>query len=121
MATLSERDGAPVLTGWTVEKQATVVLRMLQGEPIDAVSVETTVPVEVLDGWRRVFLAAGASALRDYERRLAKEMAAERRRQEAEPAHSDFAGVPDADPAALNLPVPEHLHYLWVTLGLDAD
>ncbi len=121
MAALSEHDKAPVLAGWTVEKQATVVLRMLQGEPIDAVSVETAVPVEVLDGWRRVFLAAGASALRDYERRLAKEMAAERRRQEAEPARSEFAAVPETDPAAVNLPVPEHLHYLWVTLGLDAD
>ena len=121
MATLSERDGVPALAGWTVEKQAAVVLRLLQGEPIDAVSVETAIPVEVLDGWRRVFLAAGATALREYERRLAKEMAAERRRQEAEPAHSEFAGVPDTDPAAANLPVPEHLHYLWVTLGLDAD
>jgi hypothetical protein len=120
MATLSERNEVPALAGWTVEKQAAVVLRLLQGEPIDAVSVETTVPIEVLDGWRRVFLAAGASALRDYERRLAKEMAAERRRREAEPAHSEFTAVPDADPAAANLPVPQHLHYLWVTLGLDA-
>ena len=120
MATLRERDGVPAQVGWTVEKQATVVLRLLQGEPIDAVSVETAVPVEVLDGWRRVFLAAGASALQDYERRLQKELDRERRRLEAEPAHSEFATVPDLDPAAVNLPVPEHLHYLWVTLGLDA-
>jgi hypothetical protein len=121
MAALSEPDRVPGLTGWTVEKQAALVLRLLQGDSIDAVSVETRVPVEVLDGWRRVFLAAGASALRDYERRLAKEVNAERKRHDAEPARSEFATVPDADPAAANLPVPEHLHYLWVTLGLDAD
>jgi hypothetical protein len=121
MVTLREPQDTLGRGGWTVEKQATVVLRLLQGEPIDAVSAETGVPLEVLDGWRRVFLAAGASALRSYERRLLKEMDAERRRQEAEPARSDFAAVPNADPAAVNLPVPEHLHYLWVTLGLDAD
>ena len=91
MATLSERDGVPALAGWTVEKQAAVVLRLLQGEPIDAVSVETAIPVEVLDGWRRVFLAAGATALREYERRLAKGMAAELRRERAQPAHSTWA------------------------------
>lgn len=121
MAALSEHDRVPGLTGWTVEKQAAVVLRLLQGDSIDAMSVETRLPAEVLDGWRRVFLAAGASALRDYERRLAKEVDAERRRREAEPARSEFTTVPNADPAAVNLPVPEHLHYLWVTLGLDAD
>ena len=39
----------------------------------------------------------------------------------AVPAHAEFADVPDAEPAALSLPVPEHLHYCWVTLWLDAD
>jgi len=49
---------------WTVEKQVTVVLRLLQGESIDMVSTETGVPVDELDSWRRVFLKAAADALK---------------------------------------------------------
>lgn len=106
---------------WTVEKQAAVVLRLLHGEPIDTVSEETGVPVDELDSWRRVFLEAAARALRKYGRRIKKQAARERRRQAAEAAHSEFAAVPEPDPNAAKLPVPEHLHYLWVTLGLDDE
>lgn len=108
-------------TQWTVEKQAAVVLRLLQGESIDALSTETGVPVAELDSWRRVFLGAAASALRKYGRRVEKDAAEARRKKEAEAAHSEFTSVPEPSPNAAKLPVPEHLHYLWVTLGLDDE
>ena len=106
---------------WTVEKQVTVVLRLLQGESIDMVSTETGVPVDELDSWRRVFLKAAADALKRFGQRVEKETAEARRRKAAEPARSEFAAVPAPDPHAEKLPVPEHLHYLWVTLGLDDE
>jgi len=106
---------------WTVEKQAAVVLRLLHGESIDTVSSEIGVPVDELDSWRRVFLKAGAGALRKYGRRVEKEVAEEQRRKAAQAARSEFAAVPEPDPNAAKLPVPEHLHYLWVTLGLDDE
>ncbi len=106
---------------WTVEKQATVVLRLLQGESIDALHAQTGVPVAELDSWRRVFLGAAASALRKYGQRLQKQAAEARRKQEAEAARSEFTTVPEPSPNAAKLPVPEHLHYLWVTLGLNDE
>ena len=112
---------APAAGNWTVEKQATIVLRLLQGEPIDGMSAETGIPVQQLDSWRGVFLTAAASALRTYSQQVEKQVAHERRRKEAEPVHSEFTGVPEPRPDAVRLPVPEHLHYLWVTLGLDDE
>jgi hypothetical protein len=111
----------PVSAAWTVEKQASVVLRLLQGEPIDGVSRETGVPVADLDSWRGVFLSAAAAALRKHGQEVEKKAAEERRRKQAEPTHSEFTGVPEPNPNAEKLPVPEHLHYLWVTLGLDDE
>ncbi|MBI2404347.1 MAG: hypothetical protein HYW06_04400 [Gemmatimonadetes bacterium] len=121
MFSLGQRSQVAEPPQWTVEKQAAVVLRLLHGEPIDAVSTETGIPMGELDSWRRVFLEAAAKALREHTRRVAKQVARERRRKAAEPAHSDFAAVPEPDPNAAKLPVPEHLHYLWVTLGLDDE
>lgn len=106
---------------WTVEKQASVVLRLLQGESIDTMSQETGVPVKDLDSWRSVFLTAAAEALRKYDQDVKKKAAEERRRKAAEPTPSEFTSVPEPSPNAEKLPVPEHLHYLWVTLGLDAE
>jgi hypothetical protein len=119
MVTTSQ--SGPTSAEWTVEKQASVVLRLLQGESIDAVSEETRVPVSDLDSWRGVFLTAAAGALRKYGQEVRKKAADERRRKEAEPTRSEFTGVPEPSPNAEKLPVPEHLHYLWVTLGLDDE
>jgi len=121
MFTLGQRHQVAEVPQWTVEKQAAVVLRLLHGEPIDTVSAETGVPVDELDSWRRVFLQAAAEALRKYGRRVKKQAARERRRKAAEAVRSEFATVPEPDPNAAKLPVPEHLHYLWVTLGLDDE
>ena len=92
-------------TPGTVERQTAVVLRLLHGEPIDAVSAETGVPVDELDSWRRVFLQAAAKALRQYGRRVEREATAERRRKAAEATHSEFAAVPTPDPNAAKLPI----------------
>ena len=114
--------GSQTVAGqWTVEKQASVVLRLLQGEPIDTVSEETGVAIRDLDSWRSVFLTAAAAALRQYGREVEKKAAEARRRKEAEPFRSEFTAVPAPGPNAETLPVPEHLHYLWVTLGLDDE
>ncbi len=121
MFTTGRRGQLAEAAQWTVERQATVVLRLLQGESIDAMSAETGVPVAELDSWRRVFLGAAASALRTYGRRIEKEAAEDHRKKEAEAARSEFAAVPEPNPNAVKLPVPEHLHYLWVTLGLDDE
>lgn len=120
MVTMSQR--GPAAAGqWTVERQAGVVLRLLHGEAIDTVSQESGVPVRDLDSWRAVFLTAAASALRKYGRDVQKKAVEELRRKEAQPVHSEFTAIPEPSPNAEKLPVPEHLHYLWVTLGLDDE
>jgi transposase-like protein len=121
MFSLDHRSPVADASQWTAEKQAAVVLRLLHGESIDRVSEETGVPVDELDSWRRVFIAAAAGALRKYGQRVEKEAAEERRRKAAQAPHSEFTAVPEPDPNAAKLPVPEHLHYLWVTLGLDDE
>lgn len=107
--------------GWTVEKQAAVVLRLLTGESLEAMSRETGVPAEELDAWRRVALKAAAAALRKYGRRVKREAAREHRRRQAAPDRSEFETVPPKDPNAVMLPVPQHLHLLWTALGLDDE
>ena len=41
-----------------------LVLRLLRGEPLDAVSRESQVPAHELEGWKRVFLEAGGRGLK---------------------------------------------------------
>ncbi len=120
MVTMGQR-GETAAGQWTVEKQASVVLRLLQGEAIDTVSEETGVAIRDLDSWRSVFLTAAASALRQYGREVERKATEARRRRDAEPFRSEFTAVPQPSPNAEKLPVPEHLHYLWVTLGLDDE
>ena len=49
---------------WTAPKKAEVVLRLLRGESIDAVSRECEVTVETLTRWREDFIAAGIAGLK---------------------------------------------------------
>jgi transposase len=42
-----------------------LVLRLLRGEPLDAVSRESQVPAHELEGWKRVFLETGARGLKN--------------------------------------------------------
>ena len=49
---------------WSAQKKADVVLRLLRGESIDAVSRECAVTVETLTRWREDFVTAGIAGLK---------------------------------------------------------
>jgi transposase-like protein len=49
---------------WTAAKKAEVVLRLLRGETMDAVSRECEVTVTQLTQWREDFIAAGVAGLK---------------------------------------------------------
>lgn len=49
---------------WSAQRKGEVVLRLLRGEPLDAVSRESQVPAHELEDWRRVFLEYGARGLK---------------------------------------------------------
>jgi hypothetical protein len=44
---------------WSAVRKTDVVLRLLKGEAIDAVSRDTQVPAHELEEWRGVFLESG--------------------------------------------------------------
>jgi hypothetical protein len=49
---------------WSAQRKTELVLRLLRGEPLDAVSRESQVPAHELESWRRVFLEAGGRGLK---------------------------------------------------------
>ena len=49
---------------WSAKRKREVVLRLLRGESLDALSRETGQPAAVLSGWREEFLEAGTAGLR---------------------------------------------------------
>jgi transposase-like protein len=49
---------------WTASKKAEVVLRLLRGESLDALSRECEVTVEALSKWREDFVTAGIAGLK---------------------------------------------------------
>src|SRR2546426_10547266 len=49
---------------WSAARKTELVLRLLRGEPLDAVSRESQVPAHELEGWKRVFLEQGTRGLR---------------------------------------------------------
>lgn len=49
---------------WSARQKTELVLRLLRGEPLDAVSRESQVPAHELEGWKRVFLEAGGRGLK---------------------------------------------------------
>jgi transposase len=48
----------------SVPRKTELVLRLLRGEPLDAVSRESQVPAHELESWKRVFLETGARGLK---------------------------------------------------------
>lgn len=54
----------PGFERWSAGRKSEVVLRLLRGEDIEAVSREVAVPVHQLEEWRRVFLDGGKAQLR---------------------------------------------------------
>jgi hypothetical protein len=72
-----ERKPAPVSAGepmasegvelperWSVQRKTELVLRLLRGEALDAVSRESQIPAHELESWRRVFLDTGTRGLK---------------------------------------------------------
>ena len=49
---------------WSARRKQEVVLRLLRGESLDALSRETGHPAAVLSGWRDEFLEGGVAALK---------------------------------------------------------
>jgi transposase len=49
---------------WSVQRKTELVLRLLRGEPLDAVSRESQVPANELEAWKRAFLEQGMRGLR---------------------------------------------------------
>ena len=49
---------------WSAQRKMELVLRLLRGEPLDAVSRESQGPAHELEGWKRVFLDAGGRGLK---------------------------------------------------------
>ena len=49
---------------WSVQRKAELVLRLLRGEALDAVSRESQVPAHELESWKRLFLEQGARGLK---------------------------------------------------------
>src|SRR5216684_6272789 len=49
---------------WSVQRKTELVLRLLRGEVLDAVSRESQVPAHELVSWKRVFLEQGTRGLK---------------------------------------------------------
>ncbi len=58
---MSERRGKSRLSA---RRKTEIVLRVLRGEDVDAVSRELRIEVHRIAGWREEFLAAGSAALK---------------------------------------------------------
>jgi len=49
---------------WSVQRKSELVLRLLRGEALDAVSRESQVPAHELESWKRSFLEQGTRGLK---------------------------------------------------------
>ena len=49
---------------WSVQRKTELVLRLVRGESLDAVSRESQVPAHELEQWHRVFVEQGKRGLR---------------------------------------------------------
>jgi hypothetical protein len=49
---------------WSIQRKAELVLRLLRGEALDAVSRESQVPAHELESWKRIFLEQGSRGLK---------------------------------------------------------
>ncbi|SRR6266851_4151310 len=49
---------------WSAQRKTELVLRLLRGEALDAVSRESQVPAHELESWKRAFLETGARGLK---------------------------------------------------------
>ncbi len=56
--------GAELPERWSVQRKTELVLRLLRGEALDAVSRDSQIPAHELESWKRVFLDTGARGLK---------------------------------------------------------
>ena len=66
-ATGGEPGAAAVVTRWSAGRKKAVVLRLLRGEPVDAVSREVAVPIYKLEQWRDRALTGIDAGLKERE------------------------------------------------------
>ncbi len=57
-------DGAELPERWSAQRKTELVLRLLRGDTLDAVSRESQVPAHELESWKRMFLESGARGLK---------------------------------------------------------
>ena len=57
-------EGVELPERWSVQRKTELVLRLLRGEALDAVSRESQIPAHELESWRRVFLETGTRGLK---------------------------------------------------------
>jgi transposase len=57
-------EGAELPERWSVQRKMELVLRLLRGEGLDAVSRASQIPAHELESWKRVFLDTGTRGLR---------------------------------------------------------
>jgi transposase len=66
-ATGGEPGAAGIVTRWSAGRKKAVVLRLLRGEPVDAVSREVAVPIYKLEQWRDRALTGIDAGLKERE------------------------------------------------------
>ena len=66
-ATGGEPSAAAIVTRWSAGRKKAVVLRLLRGEPVDAVSREVAVPIYKLEQWRDRALIGIDAGLKERE------------------------------------------------------
>ena len=71
-ATGSEPGAAAEVKRWSAGRKKEVVLRLLRGEPVDAISREVSVPIYKLEQWRDRALAGIDAGLKEREKRSAR-------------------------------------------------
>src|SRR5438874_11715646 len=57
-------EGSDLPERWSVQRKTELVLRLVRGEALDAVSRESQVPAHELERWQRIFLEQGKRGLR---------------------------------------------------------
>jgi transposase len=57
-------EGPEIPERWSIQRKTELVLRLLRGEALDAVSRESQIPAHELESWKRMFLDSGGRGLK---------------------------------------------------------
>jgi hypothetical protein len=57
-------EGPEIPERWSIQRKTELVLRLLRGEALDAVSRESQIPAHELESWQRMFLDSGGRGLK---------------------------------------------------------